>query len=171
MRRIAPRNCATPAPQAAWALPFTLDQQITINQSGVVGTIDPVFDVTGGLGLSSGATNFALNDIMVFDVTLECTPLTVSFEVEPGTYWLVAGASGASDLAVCGARYTARVTGSAEECACAEDLDGNGDIGPFDLALLLGAWGPCSGCSADINGDGTVGPFDLALLLGAWGPC
>ena len=26
----------------------------------------------------------------------------------------------------------------------AADLDGNGQVGPFDLALLLGAWGLCS---------------------------
>ena len=26
-------------------------------------------------------------------------------------------------------------------------------------------------CPADLNGEGTVGPFDLALLLGAWGLC
>ena len=26
-------------------------------------------------------------------------------------------------------------------------------------------------CPADLNHDGEVGPFDLALLLGAWGLC
>lgn len=26
-------------------------------------------------------------------------------------------------------------------------------------------------CPADFDGDGMVGPFDLAQLLGAWGPC
>ena len=47
------------------------------------------------------------------------------------------------------------------------DLDGDGSVGFNDLALLLGAWGPCSGaCPADLDGDGGVGFNDLALLLG-----
>ncbi|MCH8054465.1 MAG: hypothetical protein IH895_10410 [Planctomycetes bacterium] len=51
------------------------------------------------------------------------------------------------------------------------DFDGDGGVGPFDLATLLFYWGPCGDCPADLNGDGVVGSFDLALLLGAWGPC
>ena len=54
---------------------------------------------------------------------------------------------------------------------CAADLDGDGQVEAFDLAILLGAWGPCEGCSTDFNGDGVVEAFDLAILLGAWGPC
>ena len=54
---------------------------------------------------------------------------------------------------------------------CPADFNGDGIVGPFDLANLLGAWGPCAGCPEDLDGDGTVGPFDLAVLLGAWGPC
>ncbi|MCH8880654.1 MAG: FG-GAP repeat protein, partial [Planctomycetes bacterium] len=65
--------------------------------------------------------------------------------------------------------------------ACPWDLSGDGDVGPFDLALLLGVWGPCpepcepgdpaATCAADLDGNCDVGPFDLALLLGNWGPC
>ncbi len=55
---------------------------------------------------------------------------------------------------------------------CPADLDGNGAVGAFDLALLLGNWGPCDGdCPADLDDSGAVGAFDLALLLGSWGPC
>ncbi|MCH8053914.1 MAG: VCBS repeat-containing protein, partial [Planctomycetes bacterium] len=55
---------------------------------------------------------------------------------------------------------------------CPADLDGNGEVGAFDLALLLGSWGPCDGdCPADLDDSGSVGAFDLALLLGAWGAC
>ncbi|MEE9212070.1 MAG: hypothetical protein V3U29_05395 [Phycisphaeraceae bacterium] len=54
---------------------------------------------------------------------------------------------------------------------CPADFDGSGDVGAFDLAILLGAWGPCHGCPTDLSGDGDVGAFDLAILLGAWGPC
>lgn len=49
------------------------------------------------------------------------------------------------------------------------DLDGDGSVGPADLAILLGSWGACPGCPADLNGDGAVGPADLAVLLGGWG--
>ena len=51
------------------------------------------------------------------------------------------------------------------------DVDCNGCVGPFDLALLLGAWGPNPGDPTDLDGDGEVGPFDLALLLGNWTSC
>lgn len=62
------------------------------------------------------------------------------------------------------------VDGTPDACACDGDLDGDGAVGPADLALLLGAWGTGS-AGADLDGDGTVGPSDLAMLLGAWGAC
>jgi hypothetical protein len=52
------------------------------------------------------------------------------------------------------------------------DLNGDGEVGPADLAILLSAWGPCDDvedCPADLNGDGAVGPADLAAVLGNWG--
>ncbi len=49
------------------------------------------------------------------------------------------------------------------------DLDCDGEVGPVDLALLLGSWGACPGCGADINNDDVVNAFDLAVLLGHWG--
>lgn len=57
---------------------------------------------------------------------------------------------------------------------CPLDFDGDGAVGPGDLAQLLGNWGPCADCDncfGESNGDCMVGPFDLAVLLGAWGPC
>jgi hypothetical protein len=48
------------------------------------------------------------------------------------------------------------------------DLDGDGAVGPNDLATLLSLWGPCAGCDADLDGDGDVGPSDLAELLSYW---
>lgn len=56
------------------------------------------------------------------------------------------------------------------------DLNEDGDVDGFDLALLLGQWTgavtytPCPPITpADLNGDCKVNGFDLALLLGAWG--
>lgn len=48
------------------------------------------------------------------------------------------------------------------------DLDCDGDVDGFDLAILLNAWGPCAGCRADINRDGQVNGKDLAVLLVNW---
>lgn len=50
----------------------------------------------------------------------------------------------------------------------AADLDGDGQVGGSDLALLLGAFSTVGG-SADLDGDGVVGGSDLSLLLAAWG--
>jgi len=52
--------------------------------------------------------------------------------------------------------------------ACPADLDGDGEIGSSDLALLLGDWGT-DDVAADLSGDGVVGSQDLAILLGSWG--
>jgi hypothetical protein len=55
---------------------------------------------------------------------------------------------------------------------CPADLTGDRVVSGADLAVLLGAWGPCSGsCPADLTGDGAVGGDDLGVMLGAWGNC
>ncbi len=54
---------------------------------------------------------------------------------------------------------------------CAADFDGDNRVSAFDLAILLGSWGPCEGCPADFDDDGDVDAADLAQLLGNWGPC
>ncbi len=54
---------------------------------------------------------------------------------------------------------------------CPADFDDNGMVGPFDLAILLGNWGPNPNHPADLNDDDIIDAADLALLLGNWGPC
>jgi len=54
------------------------------------------------------------------------------------------------------------------------DFNFDGMVNAADLAILLGAWGPCDKgdpCLPDLNGDGMVTAADLAILLGSWGPC
>ncbi len=58
-----------------------------------------------------------------------------------------------------------------DDCECMSDFDDDGGTNPFDLAVLLGSWGPCPGCPADLDCSGEVGPADLARLLGSWGAC
>ena len=57
-------------------------------------------------------------------------------------------------------------------CAPAGDINGDGAVDAFDLAILLSAWGTCApltiGCSGDINFDGLVNAADLSVLLGSW---
>jgi hypothetical protein len=51
------------------------------------------------------------------------------------------------------------------------DLNADNVVNGFDLALLLGSWGPCQEpltCPADLNGNGVVNGIDLATLLGNW---
>jgi hypothetical protein len=55
--------------------------------------------------------------------------------------------------------------------ACAEDLDGDGEVGGGDIGFLLLSYGPCPGCVEDFDGDGEVGGSDLSLLLLSFGPC
>lgn len=52
------------------------------------------------------------------------------------------------------------------------DFNFDGSVNAFDLAILLGSWGPCpdeGSCPADLDGDGNVYASDLAILLGSWG--
>lgn len=51
---------------------------------------------------------------------------------------------------------------------CPADLNGDGEVGPQDLATLLNGWGTAKG---DLNGDGDTNAQDLADMLNAWGPC
>ncbi len=51
------------------------------------------------------------------------------------------------------------------------DLNRDGNLTGIDLAIMLGAWGPCQAgapCDADLSGDQRVNALDLAILLGAW---
>ena len=55
--------------------------------------------------------------------------------------------------------------------ACAPligDLDRDGAVGPYDLNMLLIAWGGVNPGSADLSGDEAVDGTDLGMLLGAW---
>ncbi|MEY5060858.1 MAG: hypothetical protein RIS45_779, partial [Planctomycetota bacterium] len=54
---------------------------------------------------------------------------------------------------------------------CTGDLNVDGRVDAYDLAVLLGCWGACDECAADLDGSGAVDGADLALLLGAWGEC
>jgi hypothetical protein len=52
---------------------------------------------------------------------------------------------------------------------CEGDLDGDGVVGPGDLAALISGWG--GGGAGDLDGSGVVDAADLAALISAWGSC
>ena len=56
---------------------------------------------------------------------------------------------------------------------CVADLNGDGTVGPADVAIILGNWGPVPPGNpiADLHKDGFVDSFDLAIILGNWGSC
>ena len=53
------------------------------------------------------------------------------------------------------------------------DINGDGSVGPVDLAALLSNWGAVNPAfpAADLNGDAIVNSQDLSIMLSAWGPC
>ena len=57
-------------------------------------------------------------------------------------------------------------------CSCFGDLDGDGLVGGFDLAVVLSGWqnGPGSN-EGDLSGDGETDAVDLSLILANWGSC
>ncbi len=70
------------------------------------------------------------------------------------------------------AAIRSEINAQIDGCVCPADLNGNGWVGPLDLAVVLGGWGECGAfCPGDLNDDGAVDEADLATLLAAWGAC
>jgi len=67
-----------------------------------------------------------------------------------------------------GRRYFAQVFCNP---GCAEDLNGDGGVGSYELLTLLGLWGTDPGGPPDLDGDGVVDTVDFVMLLAAWGEC
>jgi hypothetical protein len=52
-------------------------------------------------------------------------------------------------------------------CLASGDIDGDGAVGPVDLAIVLNQWGE-SGVAADLDGSGVVDAGDLSIVLADW---
>ncbi len=85
-----------------------------------------------------------------------------------GTTAIVGAIGGGDNGAWSGSAY---LFCAGDGATCPWDLDGDCAVGPFDLAFVLGHWGPNAGHPADFDGNGEVGPADLAILLDNWGLC
>ncbi len=55
--------------------------------------------------------------------------------------------------------------------SCPADLDEDGEVGPGDLAIVLGSYGYCRNCAEDLNGDRSVDEIDVDVLMESWGIC
>ena len=166
--------------------------------SGAVKIIDEAIH----LGISEEADIDAFEFAWVCDENLEDEVLVLLFSVDDDDPLTSEDESGGLDPRII---YVSQLTGSSSALTpeplsgdidaiavwcrpftaltspCPADLSGDGIVEAFDLALLLGAWGPCPGtctpgnplntCPADLSGDCVVEAFDLAMLLGSWGPC
>jgi hypothetical protein len=53
---------------------------------------------------------------------------------------------------------------------CPSDIDGDGEVAPSDLSLILLDFGVCT-CPTDLDGDGEVTSSDLSLCLLDFGAC
>ena len=63
-------------------------------------------------------------------------------------------------------------SGQGSEDTCSGDLNGDGEVGPADLAIVMAGLGStCDNCLADVNGDNEVGTLDMVIVLSQWGPC
>lgn len=133
----------------------------------------------------------------IFANSLDCVPVMSSLEVDAATFNMLTGGGPTviemtpssfvnKDECDPGSTYIQvrldipiasdqdkNGNGIPDECEQPGDLDGDGIVGPADLAIVLGNWGPCpappDACIADLDGDGSVGPADLAIILGNWG--
>jgi len=124
---------------------------------------------SGVINLSSlnGANGFVLNGIDGVDFSGRSVSSAGDVNGD-GVDDLIIGAFGADPNGVSYAGESYVVFGQMAD-PCQADLNGDGDVGAADIALLLGGWG--SPGPADLDGSGSVDATDLALLLGAWGPC
>jgi hypothetical protein len=96
-------------------------------------------------------------------------------EASPGVWGVLALAAfddgHGQDALYIGGAFT-QVNGATAErfarwrCTCPADLDGSGDVGVADLALVIVSWGTSEG---DVDGDGSTDEADLVAVLLAWG--
>ncbi|MBL9150107.1 MAG: dockerin type I repeat-containing protein [Phycisphaerae bacterium] len=133
----------------------------TINPAtGAVGPAIPLSGAYAAMAWSARGTLYAL-DIK----TGSCTTTTTLATIDPST-----GAE--TTIGPTGLVCVAALTFGPTPDAPSADLNGDGAVDAADLAIVLGAWGPCGAgcCAADLDRSGNVDAADLGLLLGAWAP-
>ncbi|MEY3026246.1 MAG: hypothetical protein RLZZ238_1143 [Planctomycetota bacterium] len=90
----------------------------------------------------------------------------VEWAVEAGSSYLIQ--IGGHDIYVGYGRFLLAEEGTPPPPNCPADLDGDGLVGAFDMAVVLDGWGTATG---DIDGDGRTDARDISALLDGWGAC
>lgn len=152
----------------------------------------PVIAKTG----NAGGEQFTLQGLQFFQVfqqtSFSCTVVGCTYGLSGWSATLVPGSSTTAYAPAVGAGYnpnygafTANQVAPVAEVnayrgvwlyipaptpSCPADLNGDGSVGPADLATLLNAWGTAA-AAADLNGNGVVDAPDLSAMLSAWGGC
>ena len=129
----------------------------------IAGTID--FGGENVVITLSGSNTFELTQPIDPPATFENQPIGLPTVLPPGSTANLLFSGSIAALTVSQGLDIA-ITADAAAQLPSGDLNGDGSVGPADLAILLGAWGTSG--PGDLNNDGTVGPADLALLLGSW---
>lgn len=157
---------ATPPLQASGVIPGFRSGAMDI--WGVTITADPV---RHRLFVNGGEAN---RQVYVFDVASQTWTATPTAVYDGGWGDGLEYVSGSDRLYQIDGRNAAGAPqGTAVLTEACLDFDGDGTVGAFDLAILLGSWGACEDtcCPTDFDENGQTAAFDLAILLGAWGPC
>ena len=157
---------ATPTLQASGVIPGFRSGAMDI--WGVTITSDPV---RNRLFVNGGEAN---RQVYVFDVAGQTWTATPTAVYDGGWGDGLEYVSGSDRLyQIDGRNATGAPQGTAVLAEACPDFDGDGTVGAFDLAIVLGGWGECedSCCPTDFDENGQTAAFDLAVLLGAWGPC
>ena len=163
-----------------FSVTFELDSENEFTVEGLLGAEsfeDPIHIFVGATLSLRDANNRVIFDLMV-EPGPDGAPNSLVIEefglLDPGVYTLQAHAGSFIDDIV-----PPSLSGEASfdfvfevHTTCTADLDGDGSVGPADLAILLGTWGPVpTPDPPDFDGDGDVDAADLAMLLGSWGSC
>ena len=157
---------ATPTLQASGVIPGFRSGAMDI--WGVTITSDPV---RNRLFVNGGEAN---RQVYVFDIASQAWTATPTAVYDGGWGDGLEYVSGSDRLyQIDGRNATGAPQGTAVLAEACLDFDGDGTVGAFDLAIVLGGWGECedSCCPTDFDENGQTAAFDLAVLLGAWGPC
>ena len=125
--------------------------------------------VAGPNSQSSAKLVGPLGTLIEIVVVGDSQPVQATGTLSPGRYTFLCSTFASATTSVMGASadsasFSLHFSTSAEPA----DLDNDGGIGPDDLGMLLGAWGPCEACAADLDWNGIVDGADLAGLLAGW---
>ena len=150
-------------------------QVMVLEQELGVFTLPALFPIQAGLVENENGAELLVQSSLDLSQTIPAADVpfeNLAFElptiIPPGEFASVL-VSGSTEEGVISGLFSLAMIADADNPACPEDPDLNGDglVDGMDLTILLGDWGAPGG-PADINCDDLVNGFDLSLLLSSW---